>query len=331
MMSMLLDSVVGLPQASTFAADVDSLFGFIFWFSVIGLLAVTIALIYFMIKYNRSKVKESETPYIDGHTSSETAVAVFLLLITLVMFAWGWRDYKKMIYAPANAMDINVIGRQWLWQFEYTNGRKMTNEVVVPMGRPIRLLMGSADVLHSFFVPAFRVKQDLVPGAYTTLWFEAKHLGEFDVLCAEYCGTAHSKMLAKVKVVEPAEYDKWQKRWEIKQILGESESASKSDESKPTETLSERGKRAFAEKGCTACHSSDGSKIIGPSVKGIFGSERTFTDGSKTKADENYLRKSLMDPQEQIVEGYQPIMPTFRGVLSDEEINAIIGYIKSLE
>lgn len=328
MMQILWNSVVGLPQASTFAADVDWLFDFVFWFSVVGLVGVTAAGLWFMWRYRRSHADPEKTAYIEGHAPSELGVSVFLFVVVMAIFYWGWIDYKTMLEAPPGAMEINVTGRQWAWQFEYPNGRKEATMLTLPKGVPVKLIMGSADVLHSFYVPALRVKQDLVPGAYTSLWFEATQTGEFPILCAEYCGTAHSRMLSTLKIVEPDAYERWHKRWEFAQQFGVAEAQAAT---LPPASLAEKGKKLFAEKACTACHTVDGSALVGPSLKGMFGSKRLFADGSSVVADENYVRQSLMDPQAKVVKGFQPVMPTQRGLLTDEEINALVAYIKSVK
>ncbi|MBI3017750.1 MAG: cytochrome c oxidase subunit II [Deltaproteobacteria bacterium] len=270
-----------LPQASTISQNVDSLFNFIFWISLISFIGVVVATIYFIVRYHRSRWDPFKTPYITGHSMMEISVSVGLFILVMIIFAWGWIDYKKIINAPSDPLEISVLGKQWMWEFEYANGRKLTNELVVPQGRPVKLIMSSADVLHSFYIPNFRLKQDVVPGTYTTLWFEATQVGEHPVFCAEYCGTAHSKMLATVKVLKPEEYDRWEK--EEKKEEGASVS--------PVEL----GKNIFTQK------------------------------------DENYIRESLMQPQAKLVKGFPPVMPTFQGTLTDEEVNAIVAYLKSLK
>ncbi len=340
-MMLSLGNMVGLPQASTVAASHDVFYTVIFWFSTVSLGGVTLAMIYFMIRYRRGKSDPDKTPYIEGHTISEVSICVVLFVIVMGIFYWGWVDYKHIITPPANSLEINVTARQWSWEFEYTNGRKLGNELVVPKGRPVRLLMGSADVLHSFYVPNFRLKQDIVPGAYTSLWFEAIEVGDHQIYCAEYCGTAHSKMLATLKVLEPDEYDRWQMQWEYGRKLGVGEApasaaAGKSPDATATapaagEDMAGRGQRLYAEKGCNACHSTTGAAGVAPSFQGLYNNEREFADGSKTTADENYLRESMMDPQKRLVKGFPGIMPTFRGQLTDDEINALVAYIKSLK
>ncbi len=302
-----------LPQASTLAPHIDSLFNFIFWLSLISFVGVVVAMVYFAIKYHRSRWDPFKTPYITGHTLMESSVSGVLLVLVMGIFVWGWIDYHKITHAPGDSIEINVIGKQWLWEFEYENGKKLTNELIVPKDKPVKLLMSSADVLHSFFVPNFRLKQDLVPGAYTTLWFTATQVGEHPVFCAEYCGTAHSKMLAKVKVVESQEFDQW--------IQEKPKEGGKVAIANPVEL----GKELFTTRGCNVCHTITGQSLVGPSLLGIFGKEVEFADGKKLVRDENYIRESLMQPQAKVVKGFTPVMPTFQGTLTDTEINAVIA------
>ncbi|MBI2646042.1 MAG: cytochrome c oxidase subunit II [Deltaproteobacteria bacterium] len=297
-----------LPQA---------FFNFIFWISLISFIGVVVATIYFIVRYHRSRWDPFKTPYITGHSMMEISVSVGLFILVMIIFAWGWIDYKKIINAPSDPLEISVLGKQWMWEFEYANGRKLTNELVVPQGRPVKLIMSSADVLHSFYIPNFRLKQDVVPGTYTTLWFEATQVGEHPVFCAEYCGTAHSKMLATVKVLKPEEYDRWEK--EEKKEEGASVS--------PVEL----GKNIFTQKGCNVCHTLTTQTLVGPGLLGIFGKEVELADGKKAQRDENYIRESLMQPQAKLVKGFPPVMPTFQGTLTDEEVNAIVAYFKNLK
>ena len=324
----MISVLVNLPQASTIAGSVDTLYNFIFYFSLASFVLIVAAATYFSLKYRRRGGVDRKTPYIIGHTPTEVGVSLFLFVIVMVIFYWGWKDYQKIITPPAGSLEINVVGRQWLWNFEYTNGRKMTNEIVVPKEKPVRLIMTSADVLHSFYVPAFRLKQDLIPNAHTELWFNAIEEGEYDIFCAEYCGAAHSKMLGKIKVVDPKEYERWHLSWELAQRSGEAESEGKAPSE---ESLADRGKRLFSEKGCTACHTATTTQLIGPGLQGIFGHDVELSDGSTVQVDENYIRESMTDPQLKLVKGFQPLMPTYKGTLSDEEMNALVGFIKSLK
>lgn len=308
-----------LPQASTMAKDVDLLIQFILGVSLVGLAGVTFAIVYFVLRYWRHRRAESSVPQIHGHTVAEVSVAVLLTVLVMFIFYWGWVEYKKLQTVPHNSLEVNVVAKQWLWEFQYPDGKRLTNELVVPLGRPVKLIMTSQDVIHSFYVPNFRVKQDVLPKTYTSLWFEATELGEHRVFCAEYCGTAHSGMLAVVKVVSPEDFEAWQLNYGLKGSAGE------------TLSLAEAGKAAFSKYGCQACHSVDGSKGLGPSQKGVFGLQERLEDGSTVMVDENYIRESLMEPTKKVVKGYQPVMPTFQGQLSDADINALIGYIKSLK
>ena len=327
-----------LPQASNFAPMVDRLFDFILWFSIISFLIIVVGMVFFLFKYWRKKIPEDKSAYITGHTKTEMSVAFFLLVVVMVIFYWGWIDYKAMKTAPEDALEINVIARQWLWQFQYADGKMLTNELVVPKDKPVSLIMTSQDVLHSFYVPDFRIKQDVLPKMYTNVWFVANKTGPYQVFCAEYCGTSHSQMLAKVKVLEPDDFEQWQMTGELPEgmetkVAPAEASAAVSGAAASTqgEPLAEKGKTLFSNKGCTACHSVTGAAGVGPTLKGLFGHPVELVDGQKVNVDENYIRQSITEPQSNMVKGFQPIMPTFKGQLSEEEINALISFIKSLK
>lgn len=312
----------GLPQASTLAQNIDTLYRFIFWAASLSFGIIVSGMVFFVFRYRRrSPDFDKKTPYITGHLPTEFSVAGVLLILVMAIFLWGWIDYRKIIRSPDDTLEINVVGKQWLWDIWYTNGRQLTNELVVPKDRPVKLLMSSQDVIHSFFIPAFRLKQDVLPGRYTTLWFQATEAGEHQVLCAEYCGTAHSQMLAKVKVLDPSEFESWQAAWQPVEA----------QKPKAGVSLLDLGQELFTKKGCNACHTVTDQKLIGPGMKGIFGRTSELADGTKVKVDENYIRESLMDPQTKLVKGYPPVMPTFRGTLTDDEVNALVVYLKSLQ
>jgi cytochrome c oxidase subunit 2 len=220
-----------------------------------------------------------------------------------------------MNVTPANAMEVKVTAQKWFWTFNYKEGASTTNELVVPVNRPVKLLMSSQDVIHSFFVPSFRVKMDVLPNRYTTLWFEAPDAGEYDLFCTEYCGKGHSEMIGKVKVVSDAEYSNW---------LASSSAGS----DLPPE---EYGQELYKSKACFTCHSLDGTPSVGPTFKGIFGRSEKMTDGSTIVVDENYIRKSVLEPQAQVVEGFQPVMPTYQGVVNNEQIDALIAFLKTVK
>lgn len=320
---------ISLPQASIMAAKVDALHDFLWWVSVFFMVLITGALLYFIKKYHRSNTGR-ETAYILGSHTLELIWTIGPLILMLVVFAWGYRDYLELRTQSPDAIEINVTGRQWLWNIEYANGRKTMNQLVLPLGKPVKLIMTSEDVIHSFYVPNFRQKQDVVPGMYTYLSITPILLGEHPIYCAEYCGTGHSDMLGKVFVVEPKDFQDWLDTGKLSGISKVSTAGSGTQQS-AAKSLSDQGKDLFTSKGCFACHTVDGTPKIGPSFKGIFGKTEEMQDGAKVVVDENYIRESIVEPQKKIVKGFPPSMPTFKGLLSDDEINALIAYIKGLK
>jgi cytochrome c oxidase subunit II len=308
-----------LPEvASNLAVKVDGVLWFVTIISLIFFILISILLVYFAIKYRR-RAENEETPHITGNQTLEIIWTVIPSILLMVIFVYGFVVFKDMRTPPVEATEINVVGKQWLWQFEYYNGKKTLNELYVEQNRPVKLVMRSDDVLHSFFVPAFRVKQDLIGGMYTQLWFTPTKVGTFQLFCAEYCGTGHSKMLGKVIVMSPEAYDIWEKGKEI-------------EEEKGVATLpsAERGEQIYTQSGCNACHSLDGSTGVGPSWKSLVGHKVEMQNGEEITADENYIRQSILEPQAKIVKGYQPVMPSFKGILSDDDISALIAYMKTL-
>lgn len=336
-----------LPVAATdVARDWDGVYGFLLWTSIFFFVGIVIAMAIFVIKYRKGVTKKSK--YIHGHTGLEIIWTVIPTIIVLVMFWWGYLVYQKMIHAPADSMEVHVIGKQWLWQFVYKNGNSSIGDLYVPVNKPVKLIMSSEDVLHSFFIPNFRVKSDVVPGMYTYIWFEAKVPGIHQIFCTEYCGTSHSGMLGRVVVLTPEQWKDWQlgKKIDVNALpadpsfpgfranmLGEGlPNAQASGGGGSGElSLAEKGKGIMSAKGCVACHSSDGSRLVGPSYKGIWGKEEKLADGNTVKVDENYIRESIENPTAKLVEGYPPSMPPYKGLLTEEEILAVIEYIKSLK
>lgn len=309
-----------IPEAaSNLASKVDGLLLVITFISIFFFVLISAVLIYFAVKYRR-RSDDEETPYITGNQTLEIIWTVIPSILLILLFVYGFVVYKDMRTPPKDAVDITVTGKQWLWTFEYYNGKKTLNELYVRQNRPVRMVMRGDDVIHSFFVPAFRVKQDLMPGRYTQLWFTPTKIGTFDIFCAEYCGTGHSKMLGKVIVLSPEAYDIWEK--------GVAVDGGEAVASLPPAEL---GEKLYKGKGCNACHSVDGSVVIGPSFKGLYEREGELEDGASYTADENYIMQSILEPQEQIVKGFQPVMPSFKGILSDAEITAIIAYMKTLK
>ncbi len=337
MLNKVYTQGLGLPlQGSDVAVAWDSLYWFLLWLSVFFFILVVGGMIYFAVIY-REKPGRKTKYIVDDHILEATWTIIPTILL-LVIFAWGWGVYKKMISAPADSMEVRVIGKQWLWNFQYEDGRLETGKLVVPLNKPIKLIMSSEDVLHSFFIPNFRVKQDVVPGMYSSVWFQAKVPGEHQVFCTEYCGTSHSGMLAKIEVLEPAQYELWKnnKPYELSgvkikstEIIAAMQSSAKL--ANANVPLPEQGRKLVEAKGCLACHALDGSKKIGPSYKGIFGHEVELADGSKVMVDENYIRESIEKPQAKVVKGFNPVMPPYtKDMIGESELNAIVAYIKSL-
>jgi cytochrome c oxidase subunit 2 len=336
MLNKLYTQGAGLPlQGSDVAVAWDHLYWFLFWLSVFFFVLVVGGMIYFAVVYRKREGKRAK--YIVDNHALEAAWTAIPTILLMVIFAWGWGVYKKMVQAPAGAMEVRVIAKQWAWAFQYDDGRLERN-LVVPLNVPVKLVMSSEDVLHSFFVPNFRIKQDVVPGMYTSVWFQAKVPGEHQIFCTEYCGNQHSTMLSHVQVLEPAQYELWKsgKPFTISGVKTPSQDLVAAHQSAATAAnanlpLADQGKKLAESKTCTACHSADGSAKIGPSWKGTFESDRELADGSKAKADENYLRESIENPMAKVVKGFNPVMPPFKGQLTETEINALIAYIKSLK
>lgn len=305
--------------ASSVASKVDGLLWFITIVSLVFFLLISVLLIYFAIKYRRRR-EDEETPYITGNKTLELIWTVIPSILLLVIFVYGFVVYKDLRTPPKEAIEINVTAKQWLWQFEYYNGKTTLNELYVQQSRPVKLLMRSDDVIHSFFVPDFRVKMDVLGGRYTYVWFTPIKVGTFQLFCAEYCGTGHSKMLGKVVVLSPEAYDIWEKGAEIEEEKGVAVVPS-----------AQRGEQIYKKSGCTACHSINGTPGVGPTFKGVFGRKESLQDGKEIAVDENYIHQSLLEPQSQMVKGFQPVMPSFKGILSENDISSIIAYLKTLK
>jgi cytochrome c oxidase subunit 2 len=269
---------------------------------------------YFAWAY-RMKGPDDRTSPIRGNHRLEIIWSVIPSILLVVMFAWGFEAFMEQQRAPADAIDIDITGQKWSWTMTYENGGQDGNHLVVPVNQPVELTMHSVDVLHSFFIPAFRVKRDVLPNRYTTIWFEATQLGSFHIFCTEYCGDLHSNMIGTVDVVSQEEYDEY-----LSTLQGCAEG----------ETLADCGARVYTSNGCNACHSVTGDIVIGPSFLGLFGTERNFEDGTTALADENYIRQSLMEPNSQVVQGFDPVMPTFAGRIDEDQLTALIAFIRSL-
>ncbi len=318
-----IDSIFQLfpSQSSTTAADVDWVFWFITYISLIFWAGIVAAMAWFVFRYRRRDgVGPEHSPH--HSTALELTWSVLPSFLLVLMFYWGFTGYENTRTPPANAYVINVTAQKWSWNFQYPNGH-VDSDLHVPVDTPIRLVMSSKDVLHSFFVPAFRVKQDVVPGRYATTWFEAIETGEFHLFCAEYCGKDHSDMLAKVIVYPKDEFPAvLAKISDIVQMYKDA-----------NEPLWKAGAALYVKRGCSSCHTIDGTlkQNGGPSFLGAFGEEHKFTDGTTEEMNENYIRESILEPQAKIREPFRPIMPTFQGLLKDPEIGVIVDFIRHLK
>ncbi|MEM7050635.1 MAG: cytochrome c oxidase subunit II [Acidobacteriota bacterium] len=305
--------------ASTIARDVDALYFVwvgisLFFFFFIAALITT-----FFISFRRRAGHQYGSAGDLKTLPLELTWSGIPLVITLVMFGWGAQVFFEASRTPADADSYFAVGKQWMWKFQHPEGVREINDLHIPVGRPIKLTMTSEDVIHSFYVPAFRVKKDVVPGRYSTVWFEATEPGRYHLFCAEFCGTEHSVMIGSVYALTPEDYETW---------------LATGDTGPPVQVS---GAELFDQLSCSTCHQGadqidDGIRLArGPHLEGVFGTERTLVSGSTVVADESYIRNSIINPQSQIVAGWQPIMPTFKGQVTEEQINALIDYIKSLE
>ena len=329
------------PQGTEMATQYDTLYAFLLWASLISFIILVGGLIVFVLKYKRKSI-EDKTAYITHNLFLEFLWSFIPFVIFMVVGIWGAVLFYQMTQDNENAIEIHVVAKKWNWEFMYKNGKKVTDSAddegnrvfstaIVPVNTPVKLIMTSREasketkaVIHSFFIPAFRLKQDVLPGTYTKLNFVADKIGEFQVFCTEFCGDAHSKMLAKIKVVSQEEYDQW--------LVEETEFLQKMASMSPAEL----GKLVHQQNQCIGCHSVNGTKVVGPSFKGLIGASREFAAGDSGVADENYIRSSILNPSEKIVKGYgsagsQSTMPTYKGVLSDEQISQVIEFIKTLK
>jgi cytochrome c oxidase subunit II len=300
------------PQASTTAAEIDAIFYFVLWTSLIIFAGVVFFMVFYAWKYRRRSAADRPVD-VEPNKWLELSWVVIPSLLVLVVFWWGMQAFITAGIPPANAYQINVTARMWAWDFEYPNGKRSTGDLVVPIGQPVQLVMTSQDVLHSLFVPAFRVKKDVLPNRYTSLWFEVIEPGEYQVLCTEYCGRAHSEMYARVIALEPREFAEWVRAVDDLDAV----------------PLPEIGEQIFRQQGCQACHSIDGSPAVGPSFLGTWGQPRPQTDGSSPIMDADYVIESILRPNARITAGYPPVMPAFPN-LSERQLQGIVAYIMQI-
>ena len=300
-------------QSSNFVAGVDFAFYFIFGIGLFFLIAITVVMLYFVRKYRRSKHPKSEQ--VKERLWVELAWFFIPMILVMFMFYYGYVAYSPMREAPKDAMVVKTFGKMWVWNFEYPNGKE-SPELYVPVNKPVKLDLISLDVIHGFAVPAFRIKQDVVPGKQNMIWFTPQELGDYEIFCTAYCGLNHALMGSKVKVVSQADFDKWYAVVPVKKVEPE-------------------GLVIIKNNGCTGCHSVDGSNGIGPTFKGLFGDKKMITAGGADKeviADELYIRRSIFDPSAEVVKGFpNGVMKSYRGVIKIDDIRKIIEYLKTIK
>ena len=303
------------PKASTVAGDVDGLFNGILFITAFFTLLIFAGMMYFAIRYRHRPGHEGgESP---GHsTALELTWTIVPTIIVLVIFYYGFRGYLDMTVVPPNAYEIQVRSWMWNWGFVYPNGYQ-SSELHIPKDRPVRLVLTSEDVIHSLYIPAFRLQKMTVPGRYNRYWLQAKELGEFKIYCAQYCGQKHSEMLSKVVVHTPEDFDDWLE-------------VASNPEKQPGFTPVKGGEQILTARGCLQCHTLTGGASTGPTFKDLFGKQEPLADGTTVLVDENYIRDSILYPQKQLVQGFQPVMPSFLGTISDRQIEWINAYLKSI-
>jgi cytochrome c oxidase subunit 2 len=297
-------------QASAQAAQVDGIYFFMLAVTAFFSLLIATLVVVFAVKYRRRHEDEVGAD-IHGSLALELLWTIIPFMITMVMFGWGAKVFFGLYRPPAGAMEVYVVGKQWMWKVQHMDGQREINELHVPVGRPVKLTMGSEDVLHSFFIPAFRVKADVIPGRYNVLWFTATKPGRYHLFCAEYCGTRHSGMIGWVEAMEPADFQAW---------LGGG---------RASDSPVVAGEKLFQDLVCVSCHRDD-ALARAPQLKGLYGRTVQLQNGATTVADESYIRESIVNPQAKIVAGFQPIMPTFQGLVTEEQLLQLIAYVRSL-
>jgi len=298
------------PQASTSAHQVDALFFALILVSLFFIAVVFLPILFFCVKYRRGSSADRSNPS-NGSNLVEVGWTTLPTLMGLAIFSWGAVDYFRIERRPSNALDVQVVGKQWMWKVQHAEGKREINELHIPVNRTVALTLISQDVIHSFFVPAFRVKQDVIPGRYTSEWFKPTHTGEYRIFCSQYCGTQHAQMIGRVVVMQSRAYENWLKAGE------------------QTESIVRAGERLFHDRGCSGCHAAN-SKFHAPLLQGLYRNPVPLADGSVVTADDQYLRDSILQPAKQISAGYDNIMPSFSGHLTEDEIMELIAYVKAI-
>lgn len=299
-------------QASTISTEVDALLGFLLGLTVFFSLLIAFAILFLAIRYRATNQKVDRSGADNAHLWLEIVWTAIPVGIVLIVFGWGARVFYRMKTIPSDAMEIFVVGKQWMWKIQHPDGQREINALHVPLGKPITLTMISQDVIHNFAIPAFRIKQDVLPGRYTRQWFTATRQGEYHIFCDQYCGTLHSAMIGKVIVMPPADFARW---------LG--------GEMAPSGSMSGSGAELFTRMACASCHRETGTGR-GPSLAGLYGKQVALANGQTVKADEAYIRESILKAQAKLVKGYPAIMPSFQGSLNEQDVLELIAYIKTL-
>ena len=302
------------PQASTLAPEVDNLYLGVIAITAFFAIVVVVLVTYFAFKYRDDSGEKIGEP-IHGSVPLELGWSIIPFIISIGIFVWASVVFFHIVRAPDQTLEIYSTGKRWMWRFQHVDGQREINELHVPVGRAVKVVFTSEDVLHDLFIPAFRVKADAVPGRYSAIWFEATKVGEYHIFCAEYCGTNHSAMIGTVFVMEPADYQAW--------LSGGGQNTAGG-------TLIEQGQQLFTQLACVTCHLADGSGR-GPSLVGVFGSTVTLDNGTTVQADEGYLRESILTSQSKTVAGFQQLMPTFQGLVNEDGVAGLIEYIKSMQ
>lgn len=317
-------------QASTVAHEVDELHYFVFAVTMVVALGIAAASALLFALYSGRRRPNAIGEHSHAGWQFEVAIISGPFVMFLLWFFVGFRQYVDISTTPADAMEIYVTGKKWMWKFAYPEGPNSIGVIRVPVGRPVKLLMTSLDVLHDFYVPAFRVKKDVLPGRYTEMWFEATMPGTFEVFCAEYCGTGHSMMRAEVVAMKPEEFDQWLNEQRQGIARQQDQAAGKNEPQRVEANMVVQGQRVAGEQGCLKCHSVDGTAHIGPTWLGMYKRREHLTTGETVLVDEQYITESMMDPNSRLVAGYAPVMPTYMAKLTAPETAAIVEYIKSL-
>jgi cytochrome c oxidase subunit II len=297
-------------EASGIAPYVDALYFFLVAMTIFGTTFVAILLLVFSVRYRREK--NPVATQIEGSTLLEATWTIIPLALFMVCFVWGALLYFRIYNPPTNAMNIYIVGKQWMWKAEHPGGQHEINALHVPTGKPIQLTMISQDVFHSFSIPDFRIKREVIPGRYSTVWFEPTQVGTYHIFCTQYCGTQHSGMIGEVTVMTPGDYKKWL------------------EQSNSGQSLAQNGERLFASMGCNSCHNGTAA-ARGPSLAGVYGSKLTLTDGRQILVDDAYLRNAILNPSEHVTAGFAPIMPTYQGQISEDGLIDLVEFIKNMQ